>query len=368
MSCRFLGLPPETSPGDLARYVRAVHAHDNNGLVDSHGPVGEEAWFLNGFLDGLPEDTVMILESQHLQPEELVLQVERLQRRAPAPFRLPVMEPELGGNELAYVTDCVRSNWISSQGSYVRRFEAAFADFLGSGQALAVSNGTTSLHLALAALGIGPGDEVLVPDLTFAARANTVLHVGARPVLVTFPRTLDPGPAAAEASVTPGQGPSCRCICTDTRPTWGRSWNWPGGTTCCHRGLREARGPLAGPPGGNPGARRLFQLFFQQDHDHGRGGDGDHHRSGPGRRLALFRDHGMNPARRYWHEVAGFNFRMTIFRPPWGWPRWNGSGRFFRPASFGRAVPFRPGRYPGLVLPLPCPGPAGLLAFFPADR
>ena len=99
-------------------------------------------------------------------------------------LRIPLMQPALGGNELAYVSDCVTTGWISSQGEYVQRFEKQFSQSLGAVHSLAVSSGTAALHLALKALDIGPGDEVIIPDFTFAATANVVLHCGATPVLV----------------------------------------------------------------------------------------------------------------------------------------------------------------------------------------
>ena len=98
--------------------------------------------------------------------------------------RVPVAEPLLDGNEAEYLLECVRSGWISSQGPFVNAFEHAVARFHGASFALAVSSGTTALHLALVSLGIGPGDEVIVPDLTFAATASSVIHAGATPVLV----------------------------------------------------------------------------------------------------------------------------------------------------------------------------------------
>ena len=109
--------------------------------------------------------------------------------------RLPVMEPALSGNELNYLIECIQTNWISSQGPFIRRFEQKFAECLNIEHALAVSNGTAALHLALAALEIGPGDEVIVPDLTFAASINAILYVGATPVLADVTRdtwTIDP--------------------------------------------------------------------------------------------------------------------------------------------------------------------------------
>ena len=78
---------------------------------------------------------------------------------------IPISKPALLGNELKYVTDCVETGWISSLGDYVQRFEESFAKFCGSEHAVTCSNGTTALHLALLALGVKPGDEVIVPTL-----------------------------------------------------------------------------------------------------------------------------------------------------------------------------------------------------------
>jgi len=97
---------------------------------------------------------------------------------------IPVAAPVLGEKELEYVTDCVRSGWVSSLGEYVKRFESGFAAYCGVSHGVATHNGTVALHLALAALGIGPGDEVVVPTLTFVATANAVRYTGAMPVFV----------------------------------------------------------------------------------------------------------------------------------------------------------------------------------------
>ena len=97
--------------------------------------------------------------------------------------RIPIYEPLLCGNELLYTTQCIKDNWISSQGCFVRRFENDFSSLHDSQYSLATCNGTSALHLALLALGIGPGDEVIVPSLTFAATLNAVLYTGAKPVL-----------------------------------------------------------------------------------------------------------------------------------------------------------------------------------------
>lgn len=97
---------------------------------------------------------------------------------------IPVCEPFLNGNELKYVTDAVSTGWISSAGKYVSEFEKQFAAYCDCKYGVAVCNGTVSLHLALAALGIGKGDEVIIPTFTMIASAFAVCYTGATPVFV----------------------------------------------------------------------------------------------------------------------------------------------------------------------------------------
>ncbi len=104
---------------------------------------------------------------------------------APAPpRRIPLSEPRLAGNEWTYLKACLDSGWISSVGPFVSRFEQAFAANVGAAHAVAVVNGTAGLHLALRAAGVGPGDEVLVPTLTFIAPVNAIRYCGAHPVFI----------------------------------------------------------------------------------------------------------------------------------------------------------------------------------------
>ena len=92
---------------------------------------------------------------------------------------IPISEPDLSGNERQYLLECVESGWISSQGPFIGRFEQLLASYHGVAEGVATSNCTTALHLALVALGIGPGDEVICPDLTFIAPANMIALSGA---------------------------------------------------------------------------------------------------------------------------------------------------------------------------------------------
>jgi perosamine synthetase len=101
-----------------------------------------------------------------------------------APRRIPNAVPHLAGNEWTYLKECLDSNWVSSAGPFVERFERAVAEAVGASHAVATVNGTAALHVALLAAGVGPGDLVLVPGFTFIATANAVSYCGADPVLV----------------------------------------------------------------------------------------------------------------------------------------------------------------------------------------
>ena len=101
-----------------------------------------------------------------------------------SPLRIPLSIPDLSGNEAAYLAECVETNWVSTAGPFVERFEKMVADYVCASFAVATSTGTSALHVALLVAGVRPGDEVLVSSLTFIAPANAIRYVGAHPVFV----------------------------------------------------------------------------------------------------------------------------------------------------------------------------------------
>lgn len=116
---------------------------------------------------------------------------------------IPVCEPTLLGNELKYVTDAVQTGWISSAGKYVSEFERRFADYCGCKYGVAVCNGTVALHLALVAVGVGEGDEVIIPNFTMIATAFAVCYTGAKPVFVDAnPETWNIDTSKIEEKIT----------------------------------------------------------------------------------------------------------------------------------------------------------------------
>jgi dTDP-4-amino-4,6-dideoxygalactose transaminase len=99
-------------------------------------------------------------------------------------FRIALSEPHLAGNARTYLEECLKTNFVSSVGPFVDRFEREFAAYVGAKFAVACASGTAAIHVALRLLGVGPGDEVLVPSLTFIASINPITYQGAEPVLV----------------------------------------------------------------------------------------------------------------------------------------------------------------------------------------
>jgi perosamine synthetase len=227
---------------------------------------------------------------------------------------IPVAAPDLSGNEKAYVLDCLDSTWISSSGKYLDRFEASFAEFCGVRHAVACSNGTTALHLALVALGVGPGDEVIVPTLTFVATANTVTYCGAQPVFVDAePETWTIDPAAIEAKITP------RTKGIIVVHLFGHPADMdPINALARRHGLfvledaAQAHGAeYRGRRAGSLGDIATFSFFGNKIVTTGEGGMVVTNDDAIAGRMRLLRTHGMDPSRRYWHPVIGYNYRMT---------------------------------------------------------
>lgn len=227
---------------------------------------------------------------------------------------IPVAAPMLVGNEKAYVMDCLESTWISSTGTYVDRFEQAFAEFCGVKHALSCSNGTTALHLALMALGIGPGDEVLVPTLTFVATANAVTYCGGHPVFVDAePDTWNMNPASLEAKITE------RTKGIIAVHLFGHPANMEAISSIARRhGLflledaAQAHGAECnGRRVGSIGDLATFSFFGNKILTTGEGGMVVTDNDEMARRMRQLKSQGTDPATRYWFPVVGYNYRMT---------------------------------------------------------
>jgi perosamine synthetase len=227
---------------------------------------------------------------------------------------MPIAEPSLTGNESAYVLECLNSNWISSSGPYIDRFESAFAGYTGLRHPVAVSNGTTAITLALQALGLPLGAEVIVPDCTFAATANAVVAAGGKPVLADVdPVTWGLSPDTVRGLIGP--------------KTWGLIPVHLYGNPCDTVGLRslcddhglfmvedcaESIGTtVAGRHVGALADAATFSFFGNKTITTGEGGMTFFLDEATEQRARVLRDHGMSKSRKYWHEIVGYNYRMT---------------------------------------------------------
>lgn len=227
---------------------------------------------------------------------------------------IPVSEPLLDGRELEYVSDCVRSGWVSSLGKYITEFELRFSNFCGTQHAVAVSNGTTALHLALAALRIGPGDEVIVPSLTFIATANAVRYTGATPIFADCdPLTWNIAPEEIERLVSP------RTRAVIPVHLYGHPADMPAILAAAQKydlavieDAAEAHGARCGGRRvGSFGVVNTFSFYGNKIITTGEGGMLTTDDLVLSERLRYLRDHAMSPDRRYYHTEVGFNYRMT---------------------------------------------------------
>lgn len=227
---------------------------------------------------------------------------------------IPVSEPWLPENARRYVLDCIDSGWISSLGKYVLKFEEDFARFCEAKHAIATSNGTTALHLALAVLGIGPGDEVLIPDLTFIATANAVRYTGAMPVLVDVdPATWGIDPECARRAVT------ARTRAIIPVHLYGRPVDLDPLLELAREHQLEIVEDAAEAHGARYKGRRVgaigrlgaFSFYGNKIFTTGEGGALVTNDAELATRAAFLRDHAMDPRRRYYHPEVGFNYRMT---------------------------------------------------------
>jgi perosamine synthetase len=226
---------------------------------------------------------------------------------------IPVSAPVFAGNEKLYVADCMESSWISSCGEYVGRFEAAFAEFCGARHAISCCNGTAALHLALAALGIGPGDEVIVPTLTFVATANAVTYCGAQPVFVdSDPLTWALDALLLEERITP------RTKAIVAVHLYGHPADMDAINEVARRhnlfvveDAAEAHGAeYRGRRAGALADVSCFSFYGNKIIATGEGGMVATDDEELARRVAQLRGQGYDPERRYWFPVVGYNYRM----------------------------------------------------------
>ncbi|MFH1323972.1 MAG: DegT/DnrJ/EryC1/StrS family aminotransferase [Nanoarchaeota archaeon] len=227
---------------------------------------------------------------------------------------IPVAEPFLGEKELEYVTDCVKSGWISSMGKYVNLFEGGFSKYCNSKHGVAVSNGTVALHLALAALGIGKGDEVIIPDLTFVATANAVAYTGAKPVMADIDKEtwcidtekIKDKLTKKTKAIIPVHLYGHPC---DMDPIMELA---DGREIKVIEDAAEAHGAeYKGKKVGSIGHIGCFSFYGNKIITTGEGGICLTDDEKLAERMRFLKDHGMSKEKRYWYDEIAYNYRMT---------------------------------------------------------
>ena len=227
---------------------------------------------------------------------------------------IPISEPLLGKEEKEKVIECMDSGWISSLGKYIPIFEDNFAHYCSSKYGVAVYNGTVAIQLALRALDISFGDEVIIPNLTFVATANAVAYTGAKPVLVdSEPETWNIDPTKIEEKITDKTkaiivvhlyGHPCDM---DAIQEIADKYNLP-----IIEDAAEAHGAeYKTKKTGSFGIISCFSFYANKTITTGEGGMCITNDKKLYDRMNFLKDHGMSKEKRYWHPEIGFNFRMT---------------------------------------------------------
>ncbi|MFA5786457.1 MAG: DegT/DnrJ/EryC1/StrS family aminotransferase [Actinomycetota bacterium] len=227
---------------------------------------------------------------------------------------IPVSAATIGARECDYVLDCLRSTWISSRGEYIPRFEAQFARVCGARHAVACNNGTAALHLALLAIGIGPGDEVIVPTLTYVASANAVRYCGGEVKFAdSLPGTWNMDPEDVKREI----GPNTKAIMAvhlygepaDMAPLLELADEH--GLSVVEDAAEAHGATYGGRPVGAIGRIGTFSFYGNKIITTGEGGMVVTNDDRLAERCLLLRGQGQAFDRTYWFPVIGYNYRMT---------------------------------------------------------
>jgi perosamine synthetase len=245
---------------------------------------------------------------------------------------IPIYEPDLGKKEKRYVNKCLDTNWISSQGKFIHKFEKSFSKYCNVLYGVSTSNGTTALHLALLALDIKEGDEVILPNFTFISSANVIKHCNAKPIFVDCKKDGTIDPDLIEKKITNKTkvimpvhlyGTPC-----DMDPILkiAKKYNLYIVEDCAEAHGAEYKGRKVGSFG-NIGC---FSFYANKIITTGEGGMCVTNNKSIAEKINLLKNHGMSTKKKYWHEIIGFNYRMTNIQAAIGLAQLSKINRFIR--------------------------------------
>lgn len=228
--------------------------------------------------------------------------------------RIPISVPDVSGREKQYLQECIDTGWVSSIGPFVQRFESDFASFCQRPHGVSLNSGTAAVHLAMRVLDVGPGDEVILPPLTFASVANCILYQGATPVFVDCrtdnwnidPEQIESAITERTKAIVPVHLYGLPCE-MDRIMQIATAHNIPIVEDCA-----EAHGAIFdGKSVGSFGEVGCYSFYGNKIITTGEGGMCVTADEELDRRMRVLRDHGMNKSKRYWHDEVGYNYRMT---------------------------------------------------------
>lgn len=236
--------------------------------------------------------------------------------------RIPIAGPWITDRELAYVADAVRNAWYANANVFHDRFERSFADYVGVRHAVALPSCTAALHLALLALGIGPGDEVVVPDITWIASAAPVSYVGASPIFADIdPRSWCLSFESLEACITP------RTKAVIPVDLYGNVCAWDAihavarrhGVAVIEDAAEAVGGEYHGRKAGSFGDVGTFSFHGSKTLTTGEGGMLVTDRDDVRERVLVLRDHGRRPGDRpFWNVEVAHKYKMSALQAALG--------------------------------------------------
>lgn len=228
--------------------------------------------------------------------------------------RISIANPVFNGNEKKYLMECIDTGWVSANGRFINEFEEKFAEFCGTKYAIACSNGTVTLHLILVAMGIGPGDEVIMPTLTYIATANAVRYCGATPVFVdSVENTFNMDPQKIEEKITKHTKAIMPVhlygLSADMKPIMDISEKY--GIPVVEDAAEAHGAEYNGQRVGSFGLAASFSFFGNKVITCGEGGMITTNDEGLYKKMKLLKGQAVSPEKRYWHIDVGYNYRMT---------------------------------------------------------